>query len=58
MWTQADRDFYEDDGRRDPTDLTDAQWALIAPLLSSYEPLKVDLREMVNACLYLGPVVT
>jgi transposase len=53
MWTQAHRDLYKDDGRRYPSDLTDAQWALIAPLLSSYDPLKVDLREMVNACLYL-----
>ncbi|BCM86820.1 hypothetical protein mvi_52810 [Methylobacterium indicum] len=53
MWTQADRDLYKDDGRRDPSDLTDAQWALIAPLLSSYDPLKVGLRDMVNACLYL-----
>jgi putative transposase len=53
MWTQADRDLYKDDGRRYPSDLTDAQWALIAPMLSSYDPLKVDLREMVNACLYL-----
>jgi putative transposase len=53
MWTQADRDLYKDTGRRYPSDLTDAQWALIAPMLSSYDPLKVDLREMVNACLYL-----
>jgi putative transposase len=53
MWTQADRDLYKDDGRRYPSDLTDAQWALIAPMLLSYDPLKADLREMVNACLYL-----
>jgi putative transposase len=53
MWTQADRDLYRDDGRRYPSDLTDAQWAPIASLLSSYDPLKVDLREMVNVCLYL-----
>ncbi len=33
MWTQADRDLYKDDGRRYPSDLTDAQWALIAPML-------------------------
>lgn len=32
---------------------TDAEWALLAPLLSGYAPLTADLREMVNACLDL-----
>jgi Putative transposase of IS4/5 family (DUF4096) len=45
---RSDRDLYKDDGRRYPSDLTDAQWAL-----SSYDALKVDVRDMVNACLYL-----
>ena len=31
----------------------DEEWALLAPLLSGYDPLTADLREMVNACLYL-----
>ena len=39
-----------------PTDLTDAQWALLAPLLppakSGGRPRDVDLREVVNAALY------
>ncbi len=53
MWTQADRDLYKDAGPRYPSDVTDTQWGLIAPLLSNYDPLKFDLREMVNAYLYL-----
>src|ERR671923_664178 len=39
-----------------PTDLTDAQWALLAPLLPPAKPggrpRSVDLREIVNAILY------
>ena len=40
-----------------PTDLTDEQWALLEPLLPPAKPggrpRSVDLREMVNALLYL-----
>lgn len=40
-----------------PTDLTDAQWARIAPLIPPAEPggrpRSVDAREVVNAILYL-----
>lgn len=32
---------------------TGAHWATVAPLLSDYDPLTADLREMVNARLYL-----
>lgn len=53
MWTEADRESDKDDGRRYPSDLTDEEWALIAPLLSGYDPLRADLREIVNACLCL-----
>lgn len=53
MWTEADRETYRDEGRRYPSDLTDEEWATVAPLLSGYDPLTADLREMVNACLYL-----
>jgi putative transposase len=39
-----------------PTDLTDAQWARIAPLLPPPKPggrpRDVDVREVVNAALY------
>ena len=53
MWTPDDRERYKDDGRRYPSDLTEAEWATIAPLFSGYETLTADVREMVNACLYL-----
>src|SRR5215204_6115323 len=40
-----------------PTDLTDDQWTLLAPLLPPAKPGgrpgSVDLREIVNALLYL-----
>jgi putative transposase len=53
MWTADYREKFKDDGRRYPSDLTDAEWAVIAPLFSVYQPLTADLREMGNACLYL-----
>src|ERR687886_807216 len=41
-----------------PTDLTDAQWALVAPLLAQREgpgrPATVSLRAVVNALLYMA----
>ena len=43
--------------QRYPTDLTDEEWALIAPLIPSRRgpgrPRTVDLRQVVNALLYL-----
>ena len=42
-----------------PSDLTDAQWALLEPLLRERDPVgpgrpaRVDLREVMNALLYL-----
>lgn len=43
--------------RRYPSDLTDAQWAQLAPLLPAAkpggQPRTVDLREVVNAILYV-----
>lgn len=53
MWADAARERYRDDGRRYPSDLTDAEWQTVEPVLRSYATLTVDLREMVNACLYL-----
>jgi putative transposase len=40
-----------------PSDLTDAQWEIIQPLIPVYKvgrPREVDLREVVNAILYLN----
>ncbi len=43
--------------QRYPTDLTDAQWALVQPELTTHTgpgaPTKVELRQMVNGILYL-----
>jgi transposase len=40
------------------SDLTDAEWALIAPLMPATDrigrPRKTDLREVVNALLYMA----
>jgi putative transposase len=54
MWTAQDRERYKDDGRRYPSDLSDAEWALVRPLVETYPTLTKDRREMVNGCLYLA----
>ena len=53
MWTQADRERYRDEGGRYPSDLTEAQLTMVAPLLLGYDLLTANLREMVNGCLYM-----
>ena len=57
MWTAADRERYGREGQRYPSDLTDAEWALIAPLI---RPAKrggrrrsVVVREVMNGLLYV-----
>jgi transposase len=54
MWTGRDRELDKDDGRRYPSDLSEAEWELLRPLVTSYRTLTKDLREMVNGCLYLA----
>jgi putative transposase len=54
MWTARDRELYKEDGRRYPSDLSEAEWNLIWPLVATYRTLTRDLREMVNGCLYLA----
>jgi putative transposase len=54
MWTARDRELYKEDGRRYPSDLSEAEWDLIWPLVATYRTLTRDLREMVNGCLYLA----
>ena len=43
-------------GQRYPTDLTDAEWALLEPLLPKRRgpgrPRRVDLRQVLNALFY------
>ncbi len=57
MWTAENLQRYEQRGKRYPIDLSDDQWALIAPLIppakSGGRKRSVDLREVVNAILYV-----
>lgn len=57
-WTETTRPHYERRCRRYASDLTDAEWALVAPLMPAPNrigrPRKTDLREVVNALLYLA----
>src|SRR3954466_15568037 len=54
MWTVEDRERYKDDGRRYPSDLTDAEWELVRSLFETDPTLTRDIRAMVDGCLYLG----
>jgi transposase len=56
VWTAADRERYRRDGLRYPSDLTDAEWALVAPLI---RPAKrggrrrsAVVREVMDGLLY------
>ena len=51
-WTDITRAKYERRAERYQSDLTDAEWSLIAPHLLG-EPRKWTLREIVDAILYL-----
>ena len=57
MWTEITRPKYEREGLRYASDLTDREWQLIAPFLPPTKavgrPRTTDLREVVNAILYL-----
>src|SRR3954463_16549538 len=54
MWAFEHRERYKPDGRRYASDLSDAEWAAIAPLFSTYRPVLHDIREIVNGCFYLA----
>lgn len=57
MWTEEHRRRAARKGLRYPSDLTDEEWALVAPLIPPAKrggrPRSVDLREIVNALLYV-----
>jgi putative transposase len=57
-WTETTRRHYERRCPRYASDLTDAEWALIEPLMPAANrigrPRKTDLREVVNALLYMA----
>jgi transposase len=57
-WTEITRPHYVRDGLRYASDLTDAEWKLIEPLMPPPSPIgrprKTDLRAVVDAILYLA----
>jgi transposase len=57
-WTETTRRQYRRDGLRYASNLTDAEWALIAPLMPSPasvgRPRKTDLRRVTEAILYMA----
>ena len=57
-WTETTRRQYQRDGLRYASDLTDAEWAVIAPLMPKPaavgRPRTTDLRQVVEAMLYMA----
>ena len=57
MWTQANRARYDRGNLRYPSDLTDAEWAIVEPLIPpgkrGGDKRTVNLREVVNGILYV-----
>ena len=59
MWTEENRQTYQREGERFPSDLRDAEWARLAPLIPPASPggrpRKTEMRAAMNAILYLLP---
>ena len=57
MWTARNRKRYDRSKLRYPSDLTDEEWALIAPLIPPAKPggnkRTVKVREVVNGLMYV-----
>src|SRR5271169_7114355 len=57
MWTREHRTIHRQSGERLPSDLTDAQWAHLEPLIPPADPggrpRKTDMRSAMNAIFYL-----
>jgi transposase len=57
MWTTKNRKRYDRSRLRYPSDLTDDEWALVAPLIPAAKPggnkRTVDLREVMNGVMYV-----
>jgi transposase len=57
MWTEQHRKTYARVGGRYPSDMTDAEWALLEPLIPPAKPggrpRETDMHEAINAILYL-----
>jgi len=62
MWTPENRSLYNRDKLRYPSDLTDAEWRHIGPLIPAAKrgggKRRVDMREVVNGVMYVtSPVL-
>ena len=57
MWTEADRSTYRQTGDCLPSDLSDAEWDRLAPLIPAAKPggrpRKTDMRSAMNAIFFL-----
>ena len=57
MWTAEHRERFERVGGRYPSDLTDAEWDLVVPLIPPAKPggrpRETDMRAALDAILYL-----
>lgn len=57
-WTDITRAEHKRDCRRYPSDLSDAEWAVMAPLVPpprpGGRPRTTDMREVFNAILYIA----
>jgi transposase len=57
-WTEITRPHYERSGRRYASDMTDAEWTLIEPLLprprATGRPRTTNLRDVFDAVLYMA----
>jgi transposase len=57
MWTTQNRSRYDRSQLRYPSDLTDDEWAHVAPLIPPAKPggnkRSVDVREVMNGIMYI-----
>jgi transposase len=57
MWTQKNRPRYNRDHLRYPSDVTDEEWAVVAPLIpparSGGRKRDTDMRSVVDALMYI-----
>ncbi|NQU69531.1 MAG: transposase, partial [Rhodospirillales bacterium] len=57
MWTSENRGFYDRSKLRYPSDVTNEEWAHIAPLIPPAKrggrKRSVDVREVVNGLMYI-----
>jgi putative transposase len=57
MWSRKNRAKYQRDHLRYPSDLTDEEWAYVAPLIPAAKTgggkRKTDMREVTNGIMYV-----